>query len=158
MRIAIAVFLVAISVSAFAMEPNQAFDNLIDAMYQGDAEGVMDHMSSETLGLLDFVLAALKIEPAENMAEISEELGFEITVEELENWTTVDFVQAFITTQLFIDELPPRENLASSGFEVHGDSSIVFVEDGSQAPFRILMIKEEDIWKLDQRVIGSFMM
>ncbi len=158
MRIAVAVFLVVVSGSVLAMDPDQAFDNLIDAMYQGDAEVLMSYLSTESLGLIDFILVTLKMEPAESIAEMNEELDLEITVEEIESWTSFDFVEVFITVQPFVDELPPRENLLSSGFELHGDSSMVFVGDDSLNLRRILMVKEEDNWKLDQRAIGSFMM
>jgi len=157
LRIAIAFFLVFISGSAFAMDPDQAFDNLIDAMYQGNAEVLMSYLSTESLDLIDFILVVLKMEPAENIAEYAEDLDLELTVEEIEGWASVDFVEEFITAQVFINELPPRENLLSSGFEVQGDSSIVFVNYDSLAPGRILMVKEEGNWKLDQKVIGSFM-
>ncbi|MCK5841293.1 MAG: hypothetical protein KAH31_03930 [Candidatus Sabulitectum sp.] len=157
MRIAIAIFLVVIFGSACAMEPDQAFDNLIDAMYQKDAEVLMSYLSTESLGLIDFLLVTLKEEPAENIAEYAEDLDLKLTVEEIGDWASVDFVEEFITAQVFINELPPREDLLSSGFEVHGDSSIVFVNYDSLAPRRILMVKEEGNWKLDQRVIGSFM-
>ena len=158
MRIAITFFLVVVSGSACTMEPDQAFDNLIDAMYQGEAEVLMSYLSTESLGLIDFLLVTLKMEPAENIAEYAEDLDLELTVEEIDSWASVDFVEEIITAQVFINELPPRENLLSSGFEVHGDSSIVFVNYDSLAPRRILMVKEEGNWKLDQRVIGSFMM
>jgi len=158
LKVFLVTILAVLTGSAFAMDPDQAFDNLIDAMYQGDAEVLMSYLSTESLGLIDFILVTLKMEPAESIAEMNEELDLEITVEEIEGWTSFDFVEVFITVQPFVDGLPPRENLLSSGFELHGDSSMVFVGEDSLNVSRILMVKEEDDWKLDQRAIGSFMM
>lgn len=144
--------------SVLAEEPDQAFDTMIDAMYQGDAQGLMDCLSTESLGLIDFVLMMLKMEPEESIAEISSELGFDITVEDINGWTSADLVEVVITAQVFVDELPPREELASDGFEIRGDSSTVFVDYGSSPPLQILMVKEGESWKLDQSEIGSYMM
>lgn len=158
MRITIAFFLVVISGSTFAMDPDQAFDSLIDAMYQKDAEVLMSYLSTESLGLIDMVLEALKIESAEILAEISEEIDIDITVKEVDGWASVDLIEALITSPEFIAELPPRENLLSSGFEIQGDSSLVLVDHDTFAPRRMLMVKEGDNWKLDQSVIGSYLM
>ncbi len=145
--------------AAFATNPDEAFENLIDAVYEGDSQVILESLSTETVAMFDMVLVMVKSQPEEAAIELSETLGVEITVDELLEWTPSDFIDAFILSPEFVSELPPREDFEVSGFEVDGDNSIVFITlAGETEILEVSMVKDGSSWKLAQDVLESFVM
>ena len=88
--------------------------------------------------------------------EFSEELGTEISAQDILNWTSTDFIDAVILSPGFLDELPPREEIAITHCEISGDSSTVFLDvAGISQPFGMAMILEGDTWKLSENLIQA---
>ncbi|OPX32320.1 MAG: hypothetical protein B1H09_00595 [Gemmatimonadaceae bacterium 4484_173] len=140
----------------FAGNPEQDFDTLLDAVYSADAESFQNCISTESNGLIGMMLMMIKLQPEDAVAQISSELGVEITTEQLSAWNSTDFIETILTSPAFAAELPPRQNVVVSGFETQGDSTKVFfnVTDLPQ-PFELLLVKEDGTWKLDQSVIQA---
>lgn len=145
--------------AAFATNPDQAFENLIDAVYEGDSQVVLESLSTETIAMCDMILLMVKSQPEAAATDLSETLGVEITVDDVLEWTASDFIDAFILSSEFISELPPREDFEVSGFEADGDNSVVFIAlAGEPEIFEISMVKDGDCWKLAHSVLDSFVM
>ncbi|MCK5133771.1 MAG: hypothetical protein KAR40_16675 [Candidatus Sabulitectum sp.] len=150
--------LVVLTGSMYANNPEQAFDNLVDAMYAGDGPGFRDCLSSESVALVDMMLMMVKFKPEEAAVEISSELGVNISAEDVYGWTSIDLINTVLSSPRFLAELPPREDIVVSGFEINGDSSVVsFNLVDLPQPFEILMVKSGADWKLDQSVIQAEM-
>ena len=102
------------------------------------------------------MLMMLRLKPEEAAVEISSELGIDISVEDISSWTSIDLIDTVLSSPRFLAELPPRENIVVSGYEINGDSSIVsFNLTDLPQPFEILMIKNGELWKLDHSVIQA---
>jgi hypothetical protein len=155
-KILLSMILVFSTVSAYAEDPAQAFENLVDAMYSQDAQGVYDILSPESVGLVNMMLLMVKAKSEEAAEEISTQLGVEITAEELRGWTTMDLISTVLAAPGFINEFPPRDDIVVSHFEIDGDSSVVFF-NLAQIPgdFQVLLVLNGENWKLDQSVIQA---
>lgn len=150
--------LVVLTGSMYANNPEQAFDNLVDAMYAGDGSGFCDCLSSESVALIDMMLMMVRLKPEEAAVEISSELGLDISAEDISEWTSIDLINTVLSSPRFLAELPQRENIVVSGYEINGDSSVVsFNLADLPQPFEILMVKSGENWKLDQSVIQAEM-
>jgi len=75
--------LVAAAGVVFAGNPEQDFDTLLDAVYSADAESFQNCISTESNGLIGMMLMMIKLQPEDAVAQISSELGVEITTEQL---------------------------------------------------------------------------
>lgn len=138
-----------------AETPEEAFEDLMDAVYDGDAAGVAGNVSSPTLSMIDFFLTMIKLQPEEVVTRFSEDLGTELTVEDLLEWEAVDFIDAVIHSPGFLEELPPRDEVTITHLEVNGDSCTVFLAvSGISEPFGMAMIREGDDWKLSENLMG----
>lgn len=139
-----------------ADSPDEAFDELIDAFYSGDAEVVESHLSSGALEMIDMMLMMIKIQPDQFASEISGELQIALTGQELMNWTATDFIYAFINSPGMRDGLPPRAAVRVSGCDTQGDSGTVYltVMDYPEA-MEIAMVRENGCWKLGEALIDS---
>jgi hypothetical protein len=139
-----------------AETPEEAFENLLDAVYEGNADEIAEHLSSETMAMLDLVVAMIKLQPGEAASEFSQELGSELSAEDILGWTSTDFIDAVILSPGFIEELPSRDEITISHFEINGDSSTVFLTvSGISQPFGMAMTREGDTWKLSENLIQS---
>ena len=154
MRTAVFTAILLLVPAAFAETPEEAFNDLLDAVYSGDAEGVTERLSTGTLAMLDMVVAMIRLQPGEAAEEFSHELGTDITPGEIMNWTAADFIDAVILSPGFIDELPPRDQIAISHCVVNGDSSTVFLSvAGISDQFGMAMVLEDDSWRLSENLI-----
>jgi hypothetical protein len=148
--------LVALAAAAFSNEPDEAFTDLIDAFYDGDACGVEDGLSSNSINMIDMMLMMIKMQPDEAAAEISEELQIAVTGEDLVNWTSTDFIDVLINSPYVIDEIPPRGDIDVTGFDIRGDSGIVYLKVAEYTEvFEISMVREGNDWKLDEGLLNS---
>lgn len=139
-----------------AEAPDEAFETLMDAFYEGDAYTVENHLSSTSLEMINMMLIMVKMQPDQAAAELSEGLQVPVSGEELVNWTATDFIDAMINSPAIRDDLPPREDIVVSGCDVQGDTGVVYlqVEDYPDA-FPVAMVLEGDGWKLSQELIQS---
>jgi len=139
-----------------AESPDEAFEALINAFYDGDAIVVESHLSSGSLEMIDMMLVMVRMGPDQAAAELSEGLQIPLTGQELMNWTATDFIDAMINSPGIRDELPPREDIVVSGCDVQGGTGVVYLEvqDYSEA-FPVSMVLEGDGWKLSQELIQS---
>jgi len=137
-------------------EPTEAFENLVDAFYDGDACGVEAGLSSNSINMLNMMLMMIKMQPHQAAAELSQELQIALTGEELINWTSTDFIYTLINAPGITDELPSREDIEVSGCDMKGDSSTVFLKipDYPQE-IGIAMVREGDDWKLGESFLQS---
>lgn len=141
-----------------AEDPGEAFENLVDAMYSGDAQVVNEHLSSESIAFIDMMLMMVRMQPEEALTQINTELDMEITPEELAGWTSTDLIETVLVSPGFVAELPPRSNISLSHFDVDGDSSLVYFNLGDYPePFQLLMVSENGSWKIDHSVIQAEM-
>jgi len=140
----------------YANTPENAFEELLDALYSGNAEGLYSSLSTESVAMLNMMLLMVKAQPEQAAAEISSELGIEITGEELAGWTAMDLVSTVLSAPGFTAQFPPRDDIAVLNCSVSGDSSTVFftVADIPET-FELLLVKQGDSWKLDQSVIQA---
>lgn len=142
--------------SGFANSPEDAFNGVLDALYSGDAQGLYSSLSTESVAMLNMMLLMVKAQPEEAAAEISDELGIEITGDELSEWTAMDLVSTVLSAPGFIDEFPPREEITVSNCSESGDSCVVYFTVGEvPETFQLLMVKQNGNWKLDQSVIQA---
>ena len=159
MRSAVIAVIILLVPLALAETPEEAFEDLLDAVYEGDADAVAERLSSQTMAMLDMVVTMIKFQPAEVAVEFSEELGITLNAEDIMDWTTTDFVDTVILSPGFIEELPSRDEITISHFEIQGDSSTVFLTvSGISQPFGMAMIREGDTWKLSENLIQSPLM
>jgi hypothetical protein len=148
--------ILAVAVPASANQPEEAFEVLVDAFYAGDAQGVYDCLSAESTAMLGMMILMLKAQPAEAAAEISQELGVEITTEDIMSWTPMDLIGMMLSAPGVRDELPPRGDISVSGCEVNGDSCVVsFTVGDLPEPFELAMIRNGEDWKVDQSVLQA---
>jgi hypothetical protein len=139
-----------------AGNPEQDFNRLVEAVYSADTEGFQNCISTESNSLIEMMLTMIKLQPEDAVTEISDELGVEITAEELSEWTSGDFIETVLASPGFAAELPPRQNITVAGFEINGDSSTVsFNITDIPQHFELLMVKEGEIWKLDKSMIQA---
>ncbi len=144
--------------SLLANNPEQAFNQILDTVYSGDADGFKECLSTESVALIDMMLVMVKMKPEEAAVEISNELGVDISEEELINWTSDDLLSTVLSAPGFISELPARQDIVVSGIETDGDSSMVsFGITDYPGPFQLLLVKNGNDWKLDQGVIQSLL-
>jgi len=145
-----------IASSAYANNPEQAFENLVDAMYAANAESFRECLSTESVAMVDMMLVMMKLKPEEAALEISGRLGVEVSGADLMGWTGTDLIGVVLSSPGFLNELPPRRDIVVTSVEVNGDSSIVFFTVSQlPGPFQIAMIKNGEKWKLDQSVIQA---
>ena len=150
--------LVVLAGTLLGNNPEQAFNNLVDTMYSGDAVGFRSCLSEESVAMIDMMLMMVRMNSEEAAVEISNELEIEITAEEISMWSSTDMINTVLSSPRFLAELPPREDIVVSGYEITGDSSIVsFNLAELPQPFEILLIKNGSDWKLDQSVIQAEM-
>lgn len=144
------------AVPCFANSPEEAFDGLLDAVYSGDAQGLYESFSTESVAMLNMMLLMVKADPEAAATEISNELGIDITGEELAEWTAMDLVSIVISAPGFMAEFPPRDHITVTNCSVSEDSSVVFFTVGEiPETFELLLIKQGEDWKLDQSVIQA---
>lgn len=142
--------------ACFANSPEEAFDELLDALYSGNAPGLYNSLSTESVAMLNMMLLVVKAQPGEAAEEMSSELGIVITAEELSSWTAMDLISAVLTAPGFIQEFPPRDDITVLNCSTNGDSSTVFFTVGEiPETFELLLVKQNDSWKLDQSVIQA---
>lgn len=156
MKKLIVVILAVVAGAVLANDPGEAFEILVDAVFEGDAEGVHKCLSTESVAMIEMMLVMVKMQPGSAAAEMSRELGVDISEEELLGWTAIDLIDMLLSAPGFTDALPPREDIVVSGFELSGDTSIVFVMISEYPePFEIAMIMDGENWKLDKSLIQS---
>ena len=113
-----------------------------------------DRLSTDTIAMMDMVVAMIKLQPAEAAEEFTQELGTEVTTEDIMGWTSIDFLNAVILSPGFLEDLPAREEIAITHCEISGDSSTVFLSvSGINQPFGMAMVLEDDSWKLAENLI-----
>ncbi len=150
------IILIVAAGTVHAGSPEQAFNNLVDAMYAGDAEEFSDCLSTESVAMIDMMLMMVRLKPEEAAVEISGKLGMDITAEDIASWTSIDLISTVLSSPRFLSELPPREDIVVSGYQITGDSSVVsFNLADLPQPFEILMVRNGEDWKLDQSVIQA---
>lgn len=156
MKIIISALLLVLTGLPAAETPDEAFETLMDAFYEGDAMVVESCLSSGSLEMIDMMLVMVKIQPDLAAAELSEGLQIPLTGQELMNWTATDFIDAMINSPGIRDDLPPRGDIVVSGCDVQGDTGVVYlqVEDYPEA-FPVAMVLEGNGWKLSQELIQS---
>ena len=151
--------LLVISGTLFANNPDQALNNLIDAVYEGDSETIINSLTDESIAMIDMVIMMVKAQPEQAALELSEEIGEEVTAEDILGWTATDFLDLFILSPEFINELPPRGDIDVAGYEIEGDYATVTVSlEGEEETLDVLMIKAENTWKIDNSLLESGMM
>ncbi len=137
-------------------EPVDAFTSLIDAFYEGDAACVENGLSSDSIEMINMMLMMIRMQPAQAAAELSEEFQIALTGPELMNWTSTDFIYAFINAPGIIEDLPAREDIEISGFDIQGDSSTVFLKVADYPDeFEVAMVREGNDWKLGDNLLQS---
>ncbi len=142
--------------SLFAENPDQVIDNMVDAVYSGNSQGLLDGLSSESIAMIDMVIMMMKTQPEEVAADLSEETGLDITVDDVLSWSVTDFIDAFILSPGFVAELPPRGAIDVSGYEIEGETAVVFVDfEGEEETIEIDMMKSGDSWKIAQSFLDS---
>ena len=142
--------------TSFANTPEEAFNNLLDSAYEQDAEAFLNCLSVESVQMVDMLVYMVKLQPGEAVARISRELDIEITEEELKEMASIDLINMVLSAPGFQEQLPPRADIAFTGVETSGDSSYVsFAIANFSAPFRLLMVKNGEDWKLDQSVLQA---
>lgn len=156
MKIFIPLLLVVLAGVGMSDEPAEAFENMVDAFYEGDACGVEAGLSSNSMNMLNMMLMMVKMQPDQAAVEISQKFEIAVTGTDLVNWTTTDFIDVFINAPGIIDGFPPREDIEVTGCEIQGDCSTVFlkVSDYPDA-IEIAMIREGDDWKLTEGLVQS---
>ena len=151
--------LLVISGTLFANNPEQALDNLIDAVYDGDSEVIISSLSDESVAMIDMIIMMVKAQPEEAALDLAEQTGEEVTAEDILNWTAADFIDLFILSPEFTEELPPRGDIGIAGYEIEGDYATVTVTlEGEEETLDILMIKAGNSWKIDNSLLESGMM
>lgn len=137
-------------------EPGEAFENLMDAFYEGDAEGVEASLSSSSIDMINMILIMVKIQPDQAATELSQKLQIALTGEELVNWTATDFIDALINAPGITQGFPPKEDIEVSGFDIQGDTSTVFlIVSNYPEEIEIAMIREGNDWKLGESMVQS---
>ena len=152
----IPLLLIVLAGAAVSDEPGEAFENLVDAFYEGDACAVEAGLSSNSINMINMMLMMVKMQPDQAAAEISAELQIALTGDELLNWTTTDFIYVLISAPGITDQLPEREDIEFSSCDIQGDSSTVFLsisEYPEEIP--IAMVLEGDDWKLGESFLQS---
>lgn len=145
--------------TTFANNPAEALDNLIDAIYERDSGVIINSLTDESVAMLDMVLMMVKAQPEEVAIELSEEIGIEITPEEVISMTAADFIELFILSPDFIAELPSRNDISVSDYEIEGDYATVSVSlEGEVETVDVLMLKVGDTWKIAHSLLESAMM
>jgi len=148
--------LLAAATTCFAGTPEAAFESLVDAIYAGDAQEFSTFLSAESAGMVSMILMMLKADPEQAAADISAELGVEVTAEEISGWSSADLLAMVLSAPGFIAEFPPRESIHVSGSTVNGDSCLVsFTVDGIEGNMDLPMVMQNGSWKLDQSVIQA---
>ncbi len=141
-----------------ADSPDQAFNQILDAVYSEDTDCFRECLSTESTALIDMMLVMVKMKPEEAVVEVSSQLGIDVSVEELMDWDSRDLISTVLSAPGFITELPAREDIAVSGYEISGDSSMVsFTMADYPGTFQLLLVKNGANWKLDQSVIQSML-
>lgn len=137
-------------------EPGEAFENLMDAFYEGDAEGVEASLSSNSIDMINMILIMVKIQPHQAATELSRKFQIALTGEELVNWTATDFIDALINAPVITQGFPPKEDIEVSGFDIQGDTSTVFlIVSNYPEEIEIAMIREGNDWKLGESMVQS---
>ena len=150
----IPLLLVVLAGAVISNEPGEALENLMDAFYEGDAFVVEAGLSSNSINMLSMMLMMVQMQPDQAAAEISVELEIALTGEELVNWTTNDFIYAFINAPAITDKLPLREEIEVSGCDIQGDCSTVFLSVCDYPEVvEIAMVLEGDDWKLSESIV-----
>jgi len=152
----IPLLLVVLAGMVMSNEPGEAFENLVDSFYEGDASGVEAGLSNNSLDMINMMLMMIKMQPEQAAAELSQQFQIALTGEELVNWTSIDLIEALINAPGITQGFPPREDIEISGFEIWGDSSTVYltVADYSEE-IEIAMVREGNDWKLGERMVQS---
>lgn len=141
---------------AMSNEPGEAFENLVDAFYEGDACGVEAGLSSNSINLINMILMMVKMQPEQAAIEFSQKFQIALTGEELVNWTSIDFIDALINAPGITEDLPSREDIEICGFDIEGENSIVFLKVTDYPDeIEIAMVLEGNNWKLSGNLIQS---
>ena len=152
----IPLLLVVLAGAAISNEPGEAFENLVDAFYEGDACAVEAGLSTNSINMINMMLMMVKMQPDQAAAEISQELQVALTGAELLNWTTTDFIYVIISAPGITDQLPEREDIEVSGCDIQGDSSTVFLTiPDFPDDIGIAMVREGDDWKLGESFLQA---
>ena len=151
--------LLVITGTLFANNPDQALNNLIDAVYEGDSELIINSLTDESIEMIDLFIMIVQVQPEETAIELSLETGKEVNAEDILNWTAVDFIDLFILSPDFINELPARGEIDVTGYEIEGDYATVIVNfEDEEETLDVLMVKIGDTWKIDNSLLQSGMM
>jgi len=134
-----------------AATPEEGFEAIADAVYDGDAGAFMEGLSEANLQQLEMMVAMVKMSPGDAAEQLSSELGEEITGDEIMQWTAEDMVAVLIAAPQLQEQLPPREVLQVARCETDGDSATVYlVVPEVEEELPILMVREGDVWKLGE--------
>jgi len=134
-----------------ANTPEEGFETIADAVYEGDAAAFMEGLSEANLQQLEMMVAMVKMSPGDAAEQLSSELGEEITGDEILQWTAEDLVAVLIAAPQLQEQLPSREVLEVARCETDGDSATIFLlvpEVEEELP--LLMVREGDDWKLGE--------
>jgi hypothetical protein len=136
--------------------PEDGAEAVIDAVYASDASALMEELSETSLEQLEAVVMMVKMSPDEAAGQMSAELGREISSEELMQWTAVDMLDAFLSSPMLEQALPPREVVRVARCEADGDTAVVYLsvpEVEEEMP--LLMVLEGEDWKLGEGFMGT---
>lgn len=144
--------------TTYANTPEEAFNNLLDATYEVDAEAFLSCLSVESVQMVDMLIYMVKLQPEEAISRISTELNVDITEEELKAMSSIDLINMVLVAPGFQEQLLPRADITFVGAETNGDSSNVsFTITDFTGPFRLLFVKNGEDWKLDQSVLQALL-
>ena len=155
MRLTALAVLMLVATALWANTPEEGFEAVVNAVYQADAEAFLEALSMENQQQLEAMVMMVKMSPGEAAAQISSELGEEITPEELAAWTAVDMVGVFLSASTLREQLPDRDDLVVVRSEIAGDSAMVYLQVPEvEEELSLLMVLQGDEWKLGESFMG----
>lgn len=156
LKIFLPLLLVILVSAVISNEPDEAFENLMVAFYEGDTAGVEAGLSSNAINLINMMLIMIQLQPAQAAVELSAEFQIALTGEELVNWTATDLIEALINAPRITEGFPPREEIKVSGFDIRGDISTVFLQVSDYPEeIEVAMVREGSDWKLGESMVQS---
>ena len=145
-----------VSAAVVAETPAEAFENLVDGFYAGDAQVVESYLSEGSIQMMEMMIMMIQMQPGQAAMELSEDLQMAVSADELLNWTTTDLIHALINSPMMTEGFPPRDQIIVSGCEVQGDSGIVYIKvDEYPEAIPIAMVMEGADWKLSEALVQS---
>ncbi len=144
-----AIFVLAVACGS-AGTPEQVVQKFLDAWNNGDGDGVVSCMSSESLIELDGFIEILRVAPDESVAQLAM-MGLEFTPEEVADLTAGQFFTAMLTSEAGSAEMPDLSNvvIGETTISEDGQSAIVNITaDGEEEELELLL--EDGSWKISK--------